>query len=357
MTRHLLIVGAAGLVGQNVLKHFEALDGWRITALGRRAPATITRAAFHSVDLADRGSLAGLGSEFAGVTHVVYCANYEKPQLVSGWLDADHVERNLAMLQNLMAVVEPSAEGLEHVTLMQGTKAYGAAAGAIRTPAKETDPRSLAPNFYYVQEDFLKALQLGKAWNWTILRPQWVCGFTVGGSMNGMAALGAYAAISRELGIPLSFPGGPPNINEATDVRLLAKAVEWAATSPQCANEIYNIVNGDVFDWHTIWPHVAAAFGMEWGQPTEMRLVKVMADKAGIWDAIVRRHGLQSHRLDELVPSWEFADKLFGYRIPPKPMLVSGIKARQHGFHDCVDSEGMILDWIRIMQAERIIPH
>lgn len=356
MGGHLLVVGASGLVGRNVVEHFEALGDWYITMLGRRAPDRTGRSVFHCVDLEDAAGLVSVRPALEGVTHVVYCANYEKPRLVSGWLDADHVARNLAMLQNTMGALEGAAPGLRHVTLMQGTKAYGAAAGPIRVPARESDPRSLVPNFYYAQEDHLRALQIGKAWTWTILRPQWVCGFTIGGSMNGMAALGAYAAICRELGLPLAFPGGAPTINEATDVRLLAKAVHWAGGTAACAGEIFNIVNGDVFDWHLVWPRIAETLEMQWAPPTELRLVRVMADKAPVWDAAVRRHGLRPYRLDELVPSWEFADTLFGYRTPARPMLVSGIKARRFGFQDCADSEEMILGWLGRMRGERIIP-
>lgn len=356
MSGHLLIVGASGLVGQNAILHFDALGDWQITAIGRRAPALLGSATFVQADLMDLPGLQGVADAFHHVTHVLYCANYEKDRLVEGWLDLDHVERNAKMFANVMAVVEPSAPRLRHITLMQGTKAYGAAAGAIRVPSRESDPRSLAPNFYYRQEDHLKSLRPGKGWRFTILRPQWVCGFTVGGSMNGMAALGAYAAICREMAVPFSFPGGPPRVNEATDVRLLIKAVEWAGRAQEAADETFNIVNGDVFDWHSVWPRIAKAFGVEWAAPNQLRLAKVMADKGPVWDQIVETYGLRRHSLDDLVPSWEFADKLFGYRVPPNPMLMSGLKARAAGFQACVDSEDMILDWIALMQSQKFIP-
>lgn len=357
MSGHLLIVGASGMVGTNALRHFVGLGDWDVTAIGRRPPAACVGARFLAADLADSESLHSISQAFAGVTHVLYAANYEKQRLVSGWLDSDHVERNFRMFANLMATLEPTAQNLKHVTLMQGTKAYGAAAGAIRLPARESDHRSLAPNFYYLQEDHLKALRAGKCWTYTVLRPQWVCGFTLGGSMNGMAALGTYAAICRETGAPFSFPGGPPRVNEATDVRLLAKAIEWAGRSDAAADEAFNVVNGDVFDWHTVWPRIARAFDVEWEPPNELRLAKIMVDKAPLWERIVLKYGLKSHRLDELVPSWEFADKLFGYRVPPTPMLLSGLKIRRAGFEACQDSEDMILDWLRIMQSDRTIPN
>ena len=43
--------------------------------------------------------------------------------------------------------------------------------------------------------------------------------------MNIVGALGAWAAIRREQGRPLSFPGGGPLVTAATDTRLLADAM------------------------------------------------------------------------------------------------------------------------------------
>jgi hypothetical protein len=41
---------------------------------------------------------------------------------------------------------------------------------------------------------------------------------------------------------------------------------------------------------------------------------------------------------------------------PEQPMLLSGLKAGKYGFHACMDSEQMFLDWIGILQEARIIP-
>jgi hypothetical protein len=43
--------------------------------------------------------------------------------------------------------------------------------GPFKTPARETDPRHLPPNFYYDQEDFLISQSRGKTWSWSALRP------------------------------------------------------------------------------------------------------------------------------------------------------------------------------------------
>ena len=67
-----------------------------------------------------------------------------------------------AMLRNLVCGVEDAAPGLEHVSLIEGVKAYGCQFGPFKTPAKETDPRHMPPNFYYDQEDFLQDRAAGQ---------------------------------------------------------------------------------------------------------------------------------------------------------------------------------------------------
>jgi hypothetical protein len=39
-------------------------------------------------------------------------------------------------------------------------------AGPDKTPAQETDPRHMPPNFSSDQEDFLSRRQQGKSWAW-----------------------------------------------------------------------------------------------------------------------------------------------------------------------------------------------
>ncbi len=68
--------------------------------------------------------------------------------------------------------------------------------------------------------------------------------------MNLAVLIAVYAAISKELGIPLRYPGNPigyTKLVDMTDSTLLAKATVWAATEPKCGNEALNIANGDLF--------------------------------------------------------------------------------------------------------------
>ncbi len=354
--RKVLIAGGLGMVGRSALTHFEALPEWEIIGLSRRRPEFETRASWVSVDLRDRQAVEDALSGLSGITHVVYGAVWEKPDIARGWIEAEHAASNLEMLRNLVEAVERNSSGLRHVGVVHGTKAYGAHLGPFRMPARETDPRSMPPNFYYDQEDWLRGRQVGKDWTWTILRPQIVCGIALGSPLNIVNAIGVFAAISRECGIPLRFPGGPEKVGEATDARLIAKALEWAATSEAAANQAFNVANGDVYIWQNLWPRIADLFGMAHAGPQPFSLARVMPENEAIWNQIVDRYKLQPNSYKDMVPAWQYADYLFGFGQRPNPHHVSTIKIRKAGFHHCQDTEEMFLDLLRTLQNGNILP-
>lgn len=351
-----LVAGALGTVGRAVIERCDETEGWRAIGLARRAADFATGATFRSVDLRDRAACeAGLG-DIGDVTHIVYAAVYEKPNIAAGWRDPDHAEINLAMLRNLVEVVERASPKLRHVTLLQGTKAYGAHLGPFKVPAREREPRYWGPNFYHDQEDWLAERQQGRDWSWTILRPQIICGIAIGSWMNALACVATYCAITKAMGLPLRFPGGEPRLQEAIDSRILARAILWAGESPAAANQAFNIANGDVYVWHNLFPRFADYFGLPYDQPFPTSMPRIMVDKGPVWDRIVAQHGLAPYRLDQLVPSWQFADFVFGYGQRPNPAVVSTIKLRQAGFHDCIDTEDMFFDLFDEMKRRRLIP-
>jgi nucleoside-diphosphate-sugar epimerase len=240
---------------------------------------------------------------------------------------------------------------------LQGTKAYGAHLGQMPVPGKERAPRHPHPNFYWEQEDFIRARQAGGAgWHWTIFRPQAVIGFALGSAMNLLSAFGVYAAVMRELGLPLSYPGQGQRITEATDARLLARAIAWAGGAATARNEIFNVTNGDVFLYQNLWPAIARHFGMEIGLAQPMPLTVVMRDKAPVWARIVEKHQLRRYGMDELIgQSWQFADFALS-RTHSTSSLSSTIKVRQAGFGECIDTEDMFLWWFGELQRRRILP-
>ena len=357
--RKVLVAGASGLVGHAAVRLFASLSDYEVVAVSRRTPDPVPGSKFISADLLDQRKCAELFSQMDDVTHVVYAAVNEKPGLMDGWLDREQMQTNLVMLQNLFEPLEPAAKNLQHVTLLQGTKAYGAHLGPIALPARERSKRHPHENFYWLQEDYLRAKQSGKQWAWTILRPQLVIGDAVGSNLNVIPALGVYAAIRREAELPLSYPGGPRVIFEMVDVDLLARARQWASDTPACRNEIYNITNGDVFTWDELWPTIAEAFGMNVGQPEPMRLAQEMPKHATEWAEIVRKYKLRAPEdMHAFVgESFYLADFVFNTGAKHEGVtLVSTIKARQHGFHDCIDTEDMLRKWFRRFQELKLLP-
>src|SRR5258708_22180269 len=128
------------------------------------------------------------------------------------------------MLRNLMAVLAPAAPSPKHVALLQGTKAYGVHVRPLTVPAREGRSEMYEqPNFYWAQESFLRELQQGKAWHWSILRPVLIVGEAMGGAMDLIPPLGVYAAILREQGRALDYPGGAARGSQAVHVYLPAR--------------------------------------------------------------------------------------------------------------------------------------
>ncbi|WP_439546226.1 NAD-dependent epimerase/dehydratase family protein [Sandarakinorhabdus sp.] len=357
-----LIIGASGVIGEAAVERFAA-DGYHVLAVSRRAPHVPPGTACEHIalDLLDASACQAAAPRFAGVTHVVYAALFEKPGLVAGWTEPDQMDTNLAMMRNLMEPLLASAQGLRHVSAFQGTKAYGAHLHPLSVPARESAPRDPHANFYWLQEDYLRAKRCGAAWTLTIWRPQIVFGLATGVAMNIIPVLGIYAAICRELGRPFVYPGLAGGIGEAVDTGLIASALAWAATAPQAGDETFNITNGDVFEWISVWPAIARAVGLEPAYGAPFSLAEFLLDHAGTWDSIVRRHGLQPHALAALLgESHHYADLLFGVMAPPEtqrpPILVSTIKLRRAGFADCRDTEEMFERLLGQLAERKIIP-
>lgn len=358
-----LVAGVSGVVGFAAAHRFAA-DGVPVVGLSRRRPDRLPPDVEHvAVDLADPASVAAARTRLAGVTHLVYAALYEKPGLFTGWRERDQMERNLTMLANLLDHGLDGGGGLRHVSLLQGTKAYGAHVHPIAVPGRERNRRDDHENFYWLQEDHLRDRQAGAgagAWGLTILRPQVIWGEAQGGNMNALPALGVYAALLRAAGEPLHWPGGLAPISEAVDADLLARVLAWAAVAPEAANQTFNVTNGDVYTLRNVWPVVADAFGMAVGDHVPCSLAASLPVREPEWGALVDRFGLAApSSLERFVgQSFLYADMLagFGQTAFRSPALVSTIKLRQAGFGDCVDTEDMFRRLIVAMQAARLFP-
>ncbi|MBT7759157.1 MAG: NAD-dependent epimerase/dehydratase family protein [Rhodospirillaceae bacterium] len=357
MSGNIVIFGPSGLVGGAALRHFDALPDWNVVALSRRPPAFEHGGRFIALDLTDRDACERTLGELADTTHIIYTALYEEEDVIRGWRAKAQMQTNLAMLQNALRPLDAVAKDLTHISLFQGTKAYGAHLRPPEVPARERWARNDHENFYWYQEDFVKAQQKGKAWHWTIWRPQTIFGFALDAPLNILLAMAVYAVIRRAEGLPLCHPGGGPYVTEAIDTRLIARALDWAGGAAGACDEIFNITNGDNIPFPGLWPTLARHFGMRMGPPEPMRLQDIMPTKAHIWDAIAKQHNLRPVPYEKLVgQSWQFADFNFAAGKNPAPVVVSTIKLRQHGFQDCIDTEDMLIELLEQYQAEGILP-
>ncbi|QUQ66055.1 SDR family oxidoreductase [Kutzneria sp. CA-103260] len=347
MTGHAVVVGGTGVTGGAIVDRLAGA-GWDVVSLSRRPrPERPGRAV--AVDLLDRDgareALAGLHE----TTHVFYAAYLMKPTF------AEEVEPNVALLANAVDAIAAVAPNLRHVNLIEGGKWYGFQLGPTRTPVREDAPRHLPPNFYYDQQDWLEAAAGRHGFGWSALRPEAVIGYALGNPMNLGMAITVYAEICAELGVPFAFPGSLAtwdSVYELTDARLLARAAEWAATTPAAAGEAFNITNGDVFRWSTLWPRLAETYRLPHAEPRPMRLAEVMADKAPVWDRIVARHGLVATKFEETA-SWPFADAILNMG---SDIFRSTMKARRHGFDGFVESERSFAEFVDGLRRDKIIP-
>jgi len=343
MTRTALVVGANGVIGGRLAAHLRAQPEWEVIGLSRRpGPGRHVQA-----DLFDAASVREALREQPAVTHVFYAAYQDRPS----W--SELVAPNVTMLRNVLDGVPGSA--LQHVSLMQGYKVYGAHLGPFDTPAREDDPPHMPPEFNVEQQHLVEEAAAARGFAWSAIRPSVVAGFGLGYPMNIVNVLAVYAAISAELHVPLRFPGKPGAYDallELTDAGLLAEATEWAATDPAAANQAFNIANGDLFRWRRLWPTIADAFGLDVAPPLPMSLADVMADKEPVWDAMIARHGLAPTPYAD-VSSWAFGDFVLSWDYD---MFGDTSKSRRAGFHRYVDTEAMLVEQIADLRKRRILP-
>ena len=344
-----LVAGALGVTGRTLVNHLISLGSWQVVGVSRRRPEFSTSAQFLSLDLQNRSEVESRLNALGDVTHIFYAALQPAANFF------DEVAPNLAMLTNLVEAAERSCPRLRKVILVEGAKYYGAHLGPYKTPARETDPRHMPPNFYYNQEDYLISSSAGKSWSWTALRPSLICGFAVGNPMNMATVIAVYAALCKEMGLPLRFPGSLAAyraVMEMTDAELLAKAMVWAAENEACDGQAFNITNGDFNRWENLWPTIADFFKMDAALPQRFPLTQFMSDKEPLWKAIVARYNLLDYSFQQAA-AWPFGEAVFNIEYD---VMADTTKARRYGFHDCVDTEEMLLRLFTQFRETRFIP-
>lgn len=342
-----LVAGDGGLIGSYAAREYHR-QGWTVHGVSRRDLPDVPWQ-HRSVDLLDPEAATAALADLSTVTHLVFAAYIERPT------DAQLIEVNDALLRTVLDALHAAGAPLEHVTLYQGGKAYGHHLGFFNTPAKETDPRLIAPHFYYTQEDLLREAAEERGFHWTALRPEGVTGYATGNPMNLLLVIGVYAAISRELGLPLRFPGtraAYDALYQTTDAELLARATVWAGSAETAQDQVFNVTNGDQFRWSSLWPRFAEHFGMEYAPPQQMSLTEAMPARRDVWESLAARHQLVPTPFDQLV-AWPVGDFLFHHEADN---ITSTIKIRQAGFADALDTETRLLQLFDSLVEQRVLP-
>ena len=353
MTRKALIVGASGIVGSATAKVLNE-DGWQVWGLARK-PSEQSNLIPVAADLLDPASLAR-ALDGLDPTHV----------FLSSWLrqptEAENIRVNSAMVRNLLDALRP-AGSVKHVALVTGLKhylgpfeAYGK--GTLpQTPFREEQGRLDVDNFYYAQEDEVFAAAKRDGFAWSIHRPHTIVGKAVGNAMNMGTTLAVYATICKHLGRPFRFPGVGmqwDGLTDMTDATLLGRHMLWAATTPEAANQDFNVVNGDVFRWKWMWSRIAEWFGVEPAefdgsvQPLETQ----MADDAAVWREIAEARNLAEPDINRLVSPWH-TDADLGR---PIEVVTDMSKSRKLGFLTYQPTDDAFFALFEQLRTDKLIP-
>lgn len=352
-----LITGANGISGTAILEYLVENTGpqdWDIIVTSRSPFKTTVndpRVKFIALDYTnDVDTLVEQMKDVCGsVTHAYFCSYVHKD-------DFDELNAaNAALFENFLDSLEKVASGLQNVTLQTGGKYYNVHLMPVPSPAREDEPRRQGPidNFYFPQEDKLAASQKGKSWSWNVIRPEAIIGSTSKpNGMNEALTIAMYFQICREQGTEAPMPTNQRYWEGTDDVSygpLIADLTFYVSTHPHCANEAFNIVNGDYFAWKYMWPRLAEYFGAKASSdqkfskasPQEGQLqldhsfLEWSEGKRQVWEKLCEKKGVESAKATFDFGTWAFQDWVF-QRSWSATLSIS--KARKYGWTGYKDS-------------------
>jgi len=110
INNRVLVAGAQGVSGRAALEHWKAVPATQVVALSRRSAPYEAGVEQISVDLLDVADTRQKLSSIKDVTHIVFGAYVERAT------PAEKTEDNVAILKNLLDIVEETSPSLRHVT-------------------------------------------------------------------------------------------------------------------------------------------------------------------------------------------------------------------------------------------------
>ncbi|KAK4185736.1 Iridoid synthase [Podospora australis] len=397
-----IVLGATGILGREIVKQLSSnqLKWNKIYALSRSKKDEYPSHVVHShIDLLTSAEDMAKDLKDVEGEYVFFAAYMQQDS------EEENCKVNGDMLSNFLRALTltNAVSKIKRILLVTGCKQYGVHLGQPKNPMLETDPwlrdSSLwPPNFYHRQQDILREFcENNPGVEWTVTYPNDVIGFANGNFMNLAEGLGIYAAVSKELGENLTFPGSETFYNKFdsfTSSKLHAEFCEWAVTEPKAANQAFNVVNGDVQSWQDMWPRLAQRFGMkvepeqfadskksdlanqtELPTPPPISLLEAEAGLKGrikpsaleqrislakwakqekvkqAWEKLAEREGLQKDALEK--GTWAFVDFVLGRNFD---IVVSMSKAREAGWTGYADTWKSLSDVFGELEAAGVLP-
>lgn len=406
---------ASGILGREIVKELSNNSSqWKtVHALSRSKKEDFGSSSVqqHHIDLLNSAQdmakdLSDI-SDLKSVEYVFFAAYLQKDS------EEENTKVNGDMLKNFLEALEitGATSNLKRIILVTGCKQYGVHLGQPKNPMLETDPwlrdeSKWPPNFYYRQQDILHSFcgpeGKHKEISWTVTYPNDVIGYVTGNFMNLASGMAIYAAVNKELGRDLEFPGSETfytKFDSFTNSKLHAQFCAWAALEPKAANQAFNVVNGDVQSWQDLFPRVAQRFGMkvkadQFAKPADEKLankvqmteqapqpVTILAKECGLegtdksvppsqleqrislakwaeteevksaWNRLAEREGLQKDALEKA--TWAFCDFVLGRSYD---LVISMSKAREAGWTGYVDTWKSLSEVFGELEAAKIIP-
>ncbi|KAK2009297.1 NAD dependent epimerase/dehydratase family protein [Colletotrichum eremochloae] len=397
-----IVTGATGILGREIVDRLgQNPEQWKtVYAMSRSNRDKYPPNVKHGfVDLTRPADKIAKDLEGVEAEYVFFAAYVQKDSEKENW------DANGDMLQNFLAALEKTgaADKVKRILLITGAKQYGVHLGVPPSnPMEDSDPwhredPPLPPIFYERQRNILRSFcERHKNASWTVTYPNDVIGVAKGNFMNLATTLGLYAAITRELGRDLEFPGSETFYTKFdcfTSAKLHAEFCEWAVLEPRAANEAFNVVNGDVESWQNMWPRLARRFGLkirpdqfaaklEADGPTELiekPPVGFLAERSGVvrkvepssrleermdlakwsqqdivkkaWDQLAEREGLVKDAFEKA--TWSYLGSVLGRNFD---LVISMSKARERGWTGYTDTWQCLQDFFGQLETEKILP-
>ncbi|KAK8015766.1 3-oxo-Delta(4-5)-steroid 5-beta-reductase [Apiospora marii] len=379
MTKTAFITGANGISGSALVEHLcntTTPDDWSSIIVTSRSafkpPPTVTdpRITFVALDfLHDVPSLVKQMQEVCRpVTHAYFCSYLHKDDFSEAYA------ANTALFEHFLVALDQTAPHLQNVTLQTGGKYYNLHVEPVPSPARENDPRRHGPlqNFYFPQEGLLAQMSQRSGgysgsvsshddkakparWSWNVVRPQAIIGANAHPlGLNVGLTMAVYFLICRELGTEAPMPTNRrywEGADDATYAPLIADLAVFVSTRRECANEAFNVTNGDTFCWRRMWPRIAASLGaradseqgFERPAPEEGGELQLdgwgfgewCRDKRAVWDELCERQGLPGAKATFDLAGWDIGDFLFRRTWSA---TLGMDKARRYGWTGHIDS-------------------